>query len=139
MCSSDLLVGTGTIVAGGQKVIDDTNLDSSDNPQEEAWRRRLRALDERRRSIAEEKEGKSSSSKVSSKASSKALVVSSSSRVASSVQSSMGQKSSGREIAQVKTPPPRLPTSGGEMSGLVLAMLAGYTSVLHRRAARRRS
>ena len=132
------LVGTGTIVAGGQKVIDDTNLDSSDNPQEEAWRRRLRALDERRRSIAEEKEGKSSSSKVSSKASSKALVVSSSSRVASSVQSS-GQKSSGREIAQVKTPPPRLPTSGGEMSGLVFAILAGYTSVLHSRAQRRRS
>jgi len=133
------LVGTGTIIAGTQKPGDNANLDPSDNPQEEAWRRRLRALDERRRSIAEEKDGKSSSSKVSSKASSKALVASSSSRVASSTRSSEGQQSSGREIAQVKTPPPRLPTSGGEMSGLVFAMLAGYTTVLHRRAAKRRS
>ena len=132
------LVGTGTIIAGTQNG-DNANLDPSDNPQEEAWRRRLRALDERRKSIADEKDGKSSSSKIASKASSKALVASSSSRVASSARSSTGQKSSGREIAQVKTPPPRLPTSGGEMSGLVFAMLAGYTTVLHRRAAKRRS
>lgn len=136
------LVGTGTFIAQRPAPVTDsgTNLDPSANPAEEAWRRRLRALDERRREILEARRNSSGSSQSS------AIVIvalgSSSSRApgstssSSSVNVSSSSSQSSVLIGQV-APPPKLPSSGLGLSGLIVMFLAGYTGVLHDRARRR--
>ncbi|MBI3331519.1 hypothetical protein HYZ99_00995 [Candidatus Peregrinibacteria bacterium] len=149
------LVGTGSFIAQRVPANDaDPNLAPSDNPAEEAWRRRLRALDERRRQILAERRG-TSSSEVSSRSSVTVVaVLPSSSSVlavlptissapASSPQSSGLPSSSTMSSAQSSVligevmPPPNLPSSGFGLSSIAVALLAGYTGLLHDRARRR--
>ena len=130
------LVGTGTFLAGRPTTpaVTDSgaNLDPSANPAEEAWRRRLRALDERRREILEARRNSSQSSSASQSSTVVLAALSSSSSLASATSSSQ----SSMLIGQV-TPPPKLPSSGFGLSGFIVMFLAGYTGVLHDRVRRR--
>ncbi len=98
------------------------NLDPSDNPQEEAWRQRLRALEERRLQIAAER---------ATSAGSSASTTTSSSSVVSSASSSTSS------VIVAGNPPPHLPSSGFDPSVFVIFGVAGYTALLHERAKRR--
>lgn len=134
------LVGTGTFLAqnpkGNEVAMDDKNLDPSENPQEEAWRRRLRALDARRKEIAERRSSSSSAVMAEPSSVKKNSVASSVKSSSSSVEKSSARSSSSVPII-AKTPPPRLPSSGPGLGVAVISMLAGYTSVVHGRARRR--
>ena len=122
------VVGTGTFTDRPDEVAQGgRNLDPSENPEEEAWRRRLRALDARRQEIAERRE------RANSSGSSESSSVDSSSSSSKRLQSSGSSKA----LAQVKTPPPRLPSSGPETVAMVITMLAGYTGLIHQRAKKR--
>ena len=129
------LVGTGTFLAETPDEIaldHNKNLDPSENPQEEAWRRRLRALDARRKEIADRRSSSSSAvvaQASSSKKSSVAPLPSSSSQ--------KSERSSSSTPIIAKTPPPRLPSSGPGLGVFVITMFAGYTGIIHDRARRR--
>lgn len=131
------LVGTGAFVGRDPDVIalDDKNLDPSENPQEEAWRRRLRALDARRKEIADRRSSSASSELAQASSSKKSSVAPVGSSLSSSSEESERSSSSTPIIA--KTPPPRLPSSGPGLGAFVITMLAGYTGVIHDRARRR--
>ena len=129
------LVGTGTFIAKtpDEIAMDNKNLDPSENPQEEAWRRRLRALDARRKEIADRRS--SSSAELEASSSKKSSVAPASSSLSSSSEDDERSSSSTPIIA--KTPPPRLPSSGPGVGIAVITMLAGYTGTLHNRFRKR--
>ncbi|MDD4628350.1 MAG: hypothetical protein PHE68_03065 [Candidatus Peribacteraceae bacterium] len=92
------------------------NLSSSKDQGEESWREKLRATEARRREVRELLRSKSGSTVVA---------------VSSSSNSSVAA------IAEVKTKPVHLPSSGPEVEVFILLMAAMYAGVLHDRARRR--
>lgn len=120
------VVGSGAFLAlvPPEESVNGQNLDPSNNPQEESWRSRLRALEERRRQIAAERSAQSSLSR----------------SVESSSRSSMtsSRASSKHVVATNGKTPPKLPSSGFDPSVFIVFGLAGYTAILHERARKRK-
>jgi len=95
------------------------NLSSSKDQGEETWREKLRATETRRREVRE-------------------LLRSKSGAMLANISSSSSSSSSSKvTIAEVKTKPVHLPSSGPEVGVFILMMVAAYAGVLHDRARRR--
>lgn len=109
--------GTGTVITDVGNDPDDKNLAPSSDPNEEAWRDRLRAS-----------EGRSSSS---------ASVASDNEDVLTGSIGNGGGTSSAPSIGSASSKPGQLPDAGGELEVLLLTMIAAYSAVLHDRARRR--
>jgi len=100
------------------------NLNSSSDSQEEQWREKLRTAEERRREARQQLLARSSAQ-------------SSAGLIALMPTLPDPKVNTGAELRETKTKPKKLPSSGPELAVFVLAMLAGYTGVLHDRARRR--
>lgn len=99
------------------------NLNSSEDSQEEEWREKLRAAEEKRREAREQLRSRTSAE------SSQGLVL-----LPTLPNPRAG---TGTEINGLKTMPGKLPSSGPELSVLALLLLAGYTGTLHYRVRKR--
>jgi len=120
----DLLHGLGDKGGSGEKIADNTNLQTSEDPMEEAWRERLRAIERRRERIEdrlaklEEEDAMQSS--------------------VAMIEDVMQKDDTGTgAMREVRTKPAQLPDSGAGMGAFSLAMLASYCGVLHSRARKR--
>ncbi|MDO8648960.1 MAG: hypothetical protein Q7R81_04220 [Candidatus Peregrinibacteria bacterium] len=115
------VVSTGTFVA---QVPTNTRTGSGDaqfphsaDPEEEAWREKLRQVEEKK--------------KVAGKVNVKDQVAQKSVAGSSGVATATG---TGKELKEAKTAPVRLPKSGPVLSTFALAFIAAYCCVVHRRA-----
>ncbi len=108
--------GSGSIAA---------NLEPSDDPDEEQWRMQLRRMERR-------------SARIDARHLSGSALLSSSSRgtgAIAMISSTAGSASSSRPVTG---PPPRLPSSGTGLEGLLGLFATGYFATLHERARRRK-
>lgn len=117
MLWQDEETGSGLIAGGGNS----SNLGPSADPAEERWRMQLRRM-ERRRQRLENGDAASSASSVRGAVDS-AVIIASGIPDKPKVGSNSGM--------------PHLPSSGFGVEGLVVTMLAGYCTALHRKSAMR--
>jgi hypothetical protein len=103
---------------------DDKNLAHSEDPEEESWRERLRAIEQRRERIAERFRARQESGD---------------GNISFAVSSSSSSSRESVVVGQMSSMPSQLPSSGFGWGGAGLLLLAGYSGVLHKRAKKRQS
>lgn len=128
------LSGTG----GTQIAMDDKetkNLEESVDPEEEAWRERLRAFERRRQMIAQKNDqDEDGSDQIADDAEEQQGTEDGTVPINEETAPHTG---TGREFREAQTSPTALPSSGAPIAGMSLSMLMGYFGVLHQRARKR--
>jgi hypothetical protein len=122
---SDLIAGN----AVSSSISEDTNLDPSDDPQEERWRASLRALKERMdRVMMERWNNTGADSSVSSTEGTGSLIA---------VEPTPPAPEPEPTITDTVTDPTHLPASGMELGFLVVTLIGSYSAAVHGRAKKR--
>lgn len=132
---------TGSVISG-DRIADnrdtERNLDTSEDPEEEEWRERLRAQERRRERIAARLEEQSKNGSLPLPDIDASSEASESEEESSSVAASVSSVSSAVvAYGQTSSRPNHLPTSGFGFGAFGVALLAGYCGTLHQRATRR--